>query len=159
MRHSPLSLFLRWRRSLGFGVHSPFAYRFITEVLHQKCSYYAYSEIVDPRLRTVYRVALALRPGSYCVEGEAHLLRAVELALPGSKRTGASDAQMIVLDAAKAGDTILRPEAHAIVLKTAPCPAWEKLKNDMSRGMTFEDSELGISAAFDHLPRQHFDLL
>ena len=36
----------RWRTSLGFGVHSPFAFRFIREVLRERrCAYYAYTDI------------------------------------------------------------------------------------------------------------------
>lgn len=35
--------YLRWRHSRGFGVHSPYAYRFVTDVLHQgEYGYYAY---------------------------------------------------------------------------------------------------------------------
>lgn len=41
-----LSYPARIRRSRGFGVHSPFAYNFITAVIRQRdCKYYAYSEI------------------------------------------------------------------------------------------------------------------
>lgn len=37
---------VRWRRSHGFGVHSPFAYHFITRVLREHdVAYYAYPEI------------------------------------------------------------------------------------------------------------------
>ncbi len=36
----------RYKRSKGFGIHSPFAYRFITRVLHERLPYYAYSEIM-----------------------------------------------------------------------------------------------------------------
>ncbi len=46
----PLRLYMnslsRYKRSKGFGIHSPFAYRFITRVLHERLPYYAYSEIM-----------------------------------------------------------------------------------------------------------------
>ncbi|MCH5240783.1 MAG: hypothetical protein J1F38_11215 [Muribaculaceae bacterium] len=38
--------YLRWRHSKGFGVHSPFAYRFVTDVVNPgNYGYYAYSRI------------------------------------------------------------------------------------------------------------------
>lgn len=35
----------RLRHSRGFGVHSPFAYRFIREVLRERCAFYAYDDV------------------------------------------------------------------------------------------------------------------
>lgn len=49
-----LSYPTRWRRSRGFGIHSPFAYNFITKVLREReAEYYAYAEIAAfcPRAR------------------------------------------------------------------------------------------------------------
>lgn len=44
-------LYLRWRHSKGFGVHSPYAYRFVTDVLRPgPYRYYSYWEI-EERLR------------------------------------------------------------------------------------------------------------
>lgn len=48
--------FMRWRRSKGFGVHSPLAYQLITRVLcEDEVAYYAYSEIdaLCPRNRRI----------------------------------------------------------------------------------------------------------
>lgn len=40
-----LSIWRRYWRSRGFGVHSPFAFYFITNVMRQSYSYYAYESI------------------------------------------------------------------------------------------------------------------
>ncbi|MBQ7689699.1 MAG: hypothetical protein IJT30_00665 [Muribaculaceae bacterium] len=39
----------RHHRSAGFGIHSPHAYRFVTEVLGERCRYYAYDDIAALR--------------------------------------------------------------------------------------------------------------
>ncbi len=40
--------YIRWRHSRGFGVHSPYAYRLVKEVLHPSgVTYYGYAEIGD----------------------------------------------------------------------------------------------------------------
>lgn len=35
----------RFRHRKGYGVHSPFAFRFITDVIYERSPYYAYSEL------------------------------------------------------------------------------------------------------------------
>lgn len=40
---------LRFKRSKGYGIHSPFAYYFVLRVLREKCGYYAYADIEAAR--------------------------------------------------------------------------------------------------------------
>lgn len=40
-----ITSFNRYRRSRGFGVHSPFAYYFIKRVIKEQWGYYAYEDI------------------------------------------------------------------------------------------------------------------
>lgn len=39
----------RFKRSKGFGIHSPFAYSFVVDVLREKLAYYAYDTIREHR--------------------------------------------------------------------------------------------------------------
>lgn len=41
--------FSRYRRSKGFGIHSPFAFHFVLRVLREKSPYYAYERIDEMR--------------------------------------------------------------------------------------------------------------
>ncbi len=40
-----LTAFRRYNRSKGFGIHSPFAFRFVQRVLSERAGYYAYEDI------------------------------------------------------------------------------------------------------------------
>ena len=42
---NPLIWLARFRHRKGYGVHSPFAFRFITDVVYEHYPYYAYSEL------------------------------------------------------------------------------------------------------------------
>ncbi|NMA74852.1 MAG: hypothetical protein GX963_11985 [Bacteroidales bacterium] len=42
----------RFRYRKGFGVHSPFAFRLITEVIYESYPYYSYSKIRDSKLES-----------------------------------------------------------------------------------------------------------
>ena len=39
----------RYRKSKGFGIHSPFAFHFVLDVLREKSAYYAYADISERR--------------------------------------------------------------------------------------------------------------
>lgn len=39
----------RYHKTCGFGIHSPFAYRFITTVVHERLPYYAYGRLAALR--------------------------------------------------------------------------------------------------------------
>lgn len=54
----------RWRHTRGYGVHSPFAYRLITEAIHPKHGYVYYAELgpgMTPLQRTLLRMDIFLR--------------------------------------------------------------------------------------------------
>lgn len=40
-----LTAWPRYHRSKGFGIHSPFAFRFVLRVLRERCPYYAYASL------------------------------------------------------------------------------------------------------------------
>ena len=42
---NPLVWLARFRHRKGYGVHSPFAFRFITDVIYEQQPYYAYKEL------------------------------------------------------------------------------------------------------------------
>lgn len=52
-------LYRRWRHTRGFGVHSPFAFRLVTEAIHPPRGYAYYAELepeMNPLQRILYRV-------------------------------------------------------------------------------------------------------
>ncbi len=48
-----LNAYTRHHRSRGFGVHSPYAYKFVREVLGQRLPYYSYDKIDELRRKVV----------------------------------------------------------------------------------------------------------
>lgn len=102
---------LRWRRTHGFGVHSPFAFNFITKVLGEKeAEYYAYAEIAAfcpkarragineifagkdmsvPEAHMLFRVLCYFNPTEIIEMGHGHEVTniIIERAVPRAKRT------------------------------------------------------------------------
>lgn len=121
----------RMRHGRGFGVHSPWAYRVLTEVLREKAQYYCYPRLDKifgdeaPVARALFRLTVFLSPESVTVLGDRRWITAVDVA--GRGRTPYN--MLIVTDpnadadsiagAAKCGDvtyivflTLNRPEGR-----------------------------------------------
>lgn len=152
----------RWRHSRGFGIHSPFAFRFVTEVLCQQLPYYAYARIGrDKRLRLLFRLIVEFQPERVSIlSAQPELLeRTVQFAIPRAIITDEAPA-MLVIDAADTpADTCARLLAggpHALILNASRKEA-AAIKKAVPHGMTF-DNQHGtiVVAAHRHLPLQHF---
>lgn len=155
----------RWWRSRGHGVHSPFAFRFITMVLRGRGVYYASSELsAMPEARwhrLLFRLVCELEPTG--VSGRAltaHELRAVALA----------DSRVRVVDEADGPDKPNKANGPDICMHlsagdvmivrdiTAEAECWRELCDGLAAGMTFTNGRIGIAVSRPDLPRQDFEI-
>lgn len=153
-------MFRRWKCSRGFGVHSPFAYSFIVDVLRERrYGYYAYDLLPDDEaVRLWFRIVCRFQPRAVAVEDPAHgdeMREAARMASPGcSFRRDASFryiADCTALELAP-GDVVVARRISRDVLQRA--------FGSLDCGMCFTNVDGGaVVAALPHLPHQQFDLL
>lgn len=145
----------RWWRGQGFGVHSPFAFRFITETLHCPApyGYYAYPELKRlwqsaprhgrmplRRMLAIYRTGLRFAPATVELHGsDPHGLAAAALATAaaGSTDTGGKTARCLIF---------------------TNMAGWNEATAAMTCGMSFTDGRWGVIVADERLPLQHFEV-
>ncbi len=151
----------RYRHGKGFGVHSPFAYRLITEVLREKLPYYDWDRVSGRHERLLYRLACRFRPAE--ISAPAHLASVIMMAEP-SARVGTPDrAGMIVADCdfdhASASDALRRGAIlyiyghHHKELVESLLPTL----SDLGHGMVFDnESDIAIIVPDRKLPFQVF---
>lgn len=141
-----------WRRRLtsyGFGVHSPFAYKFIKCVLREEYPYYCFDNEVRTRPeRCLFRVANYFQPARVALLG-ADTARARELILMACPR-----AEIVTeIDADNADFTYT----------TGPIPAHFKVlysahPAEVTDAMTFTNGHTIIAVRRPGLPPQSFTL-
>ncbi len=161
---SLLKIFTRLRHSRGFGIHSPFAYRFVTEVLCQTLPYYGYADIGhDRRLRLLYRLIVAFRPQRVALLSSTPepLARAVRRAA-GHTDITTDTPDFIVADDLDSDPSQYIPSlstgAHALILNAAP-DLRPRIAGAIPHGMIFDnDHGTLVVASYPHLPRQDFDV-
>jgi hypothetical protein len=152
-----LAYYKRWRHSKGFGIHSPFAYRFITEVLCQPLPYYSYSRIgSDKDLRLLVRLLAFFRPERIMImsRNPGRYTAIIKTVAPQSEIVDC-DADFIVADIAA---DIEKP-VNALLIGRDTIERAAELRCRYSYGMAFSnDSSRAVFAALPHLPRQDFSL-
>lgn len=164
------SSFQRLRHKYGFGIHSPFAYHFITEVLNQRHGYYAYAQLHHKHERLVFRVALYFRPGRVVLMAPELASASVSLAMPAAiignqTDTDLCDRDLAVCDAASADpravDTLLTAvkcrNLPAIILNHSKINNLQAFLEQLPHGMTFDNHrDAIIIVPRPTLPRQDF---
>ena len=156
----------RIRRSKGFGIHSPFAFNFVINVLRlsNRYRYYAYHTLPKGEARMIFRIANSFNPSTITEYGEPCPLDAFDarkstLIPEDNPFVIVSNAALAptkrLLDVAQStGVIIVRGLQHSAAQKAL----WESVMACDRSGMSFSNNKIGIFVASPKLPRQHFSL-
>ncbi|WP_289752993.1 hypothetical protein [uncultured Duncaniella sp.] len=171
-------------RSRGFGIHSPFAFRFVTCVLRESGEYYAYRELrriagdrkAFRRLALVFRLVCEFRPAVVSVVGDsdftAHIDRTVKFADSRIKTYSCSEAAdpscmqnpgfCIIQFARNVNDMdffgrALRSECMVAFMDVSGADACG-LRDLLTSGMSFYNRRTIILVSRHDLPRQNFEV-
>lgn len=179
MISAPLTLFRCLRHRRGFGIHSPFAYAFVTEVLAQRLPYYGYADIShDARIRLLFRLIVYFQPEKAAVfssqpdllrraiiraSSKTHITDANTSQCPvAAMNSGLTSADFVVADAddyePETYISLITDGANAIILNAVP-DSRRAIASALPHGMIF-DNRRGtlVVASLSHLPRQDFDV-
>lgn len=166
--------FKRWRRGKGFGIHSPFAYYFVTRVLRERLPYYAYPEIERiasrdgipaDELKLLFRVCCHFSPSTVTLPAgtPAGVARTLKLADSRVKITQSAtkfqyynDADVAESDFRRLTCAVLEDEG--VIMLRRPSPWMCAIRDEMQRGMTFTDGSSLIIVIRHDLPRQDFNI-
>lgn len=169
-----LSIPRRFVRMRGFGVHSPFAFRFLGNVVREHNAYYSYDAInaigssVRERklLRLIFRVAVdgGHKVCSVLGHSTGNVWKALELsgAVRGENPTFTvcgciGDDDMEVLgETARRGGTLLFYNLKSPDSGTRK--AVERLYASLDRGMLFGNGKIAILVCDAKLPKQRYEI-
>lgn len=170
----------RLRHGRGYGIHSPFAFRFITEVLNGPYAYYAYPSIERlsatlagvsaDELKALFRVLVYFQPRHVAVCGEkgTPLYNAVSQitrwAVPNACAVGPDrGCDFVVVLPGKAEEglgVVSRQKSSAYIISAEhDCPALDEFIEKLGFGMVFTNRRsVSVIAALPHLPAQYFQV-
>lgn len=163
----------RYFRSKGFGVHSPFAFTFIREVMRKPrgYAYYAYGDINkmagrSDRLRTLFRIVCHTKPASVWSIG-----RNATMALEVAKKANSAirelpcdKAALIIVSRMADGaeptvdlGAIIANQATVVMTDTPKLLA--AIEAEAANGMIFRKGAMSVAVLRRHLPRQTFNIV
>lgn len=173
---NPIVWLLRVRHRNGYGVHSPFAFDFVTNVLYNGEHYYAYKEMDsvlrwwqkgrEKKLRRlIFRLANYRRPGTLCCSGvdeetEEALHRGCVGATVMKKiwEESPGKADMIVMGGEDDSALFYLGEGSMVVLWNLreQRKLWQRLQEDRRVTVTFDLYDVGVAFARKDLNRQNY---
>ncbi|HBC29068.1 MAG TPA: hypothetical protein DC006_05295 [Prevotellaceae bacterium] len=166
---NPLVWLVRIRHRCGYGVHSPFAFRFLTGVVYERTPYYAYATL-DPalpwgmRLRRkkglhlLLRLANWLQPQVVVAPGDASFARSYLLAgcrhaaLYGS--LPACGADMVLLR--EPDDRAARAVRDGGILVLDGLRGHREWFRNLPAALTFDLYDVGVAIYESRLDKQHY---
>lgn len=178
MRFGLIKAYKRWRHGHGFGVHSPFAYDFITLTLRERLPYYAYeridaacrnisdSTLSARKVKLIFRVVAKFSPKTVAILGERNskaVRLAVKSACPSASLSGdAGMADMVIIS----DDCVLNepPATERRVyifpdMRRESAVTCETLWSRIGHGIRFDNGRaMTIIIASPRFPRQRFDV-
>ena len=161
---SPFKWYIKWRHSKGFGVHSPYAYRFVTDVLRpESYGYYSYWEIEDQLRREertdnkflnlikfTIRLAVFLNSKRIVSERKSRLAEVVarclkleRIRISKSENFSFQDNDLLILSGENANETLLRNAIGKGIPVFAIHPSHKEkeiLETPIARGLLLKDS-------------------
>lgn len=165
----------RWRHGRGFGIHSPFAYDFITRTLCEKLPYYAYDSIdaltaerrgttmSQRRLRLLYRIAVRFNPATIGLFGTEY--SAAERATLSDLRSDVAiqdsptDCTFAIINPDSDNLPNINPHAVYIFPDARSGDLQQKLWSQVTRGMRFDNCRgFVVIVTSPTLPRQSFEV-
>lgn len=174
---SPIVWLRRFRKRCGYGVHSPYAFDFITDVLYEHLPYYAYKDLdaLHPfwvrklRLRplklsrVLFRIANFVHPRRACVLTTSAADRAyMQAAVPSAQWTETlspgSLFDFVCIDAPVQDVLSYVTESSVLVVSKLQenKSYWQQLLNDERVAISFDLYDLGVLMFDKRLNRKDY---
>lgn len=174
----------RYWRSKGFGIHSPFAYMFVTEIVHCPYLYYAYDDIADGyrdrfdknlfndskllhRIVARFDITKAVVPS----DAESMLLNAIKRANSRTKivdKVEYQSNQVIYLSSDKTNlkcdiDRLMEQDMIFVLFRGIDKDAvfrqmYEQMSRCLKNGVVLEDLNKAIIVVNKKMPKMHYDV-